>query len=38
MNDIFGNDFNNKTFKNDGNDSAVLKKIITIHQIFYLKI
>ena len=25
MNDIFDNDFNNKTFIQDGNDSAILK-------------
>ena len=39
MNDVFVNEFNNRTFNQDGNDSAFLKKIyITIHLILYFNI
>ena len=36
MNDVFVSDFNNKTFNQDGNDSALSKKNITIHQSLHL--
>ena len=35
LNDVFSNNFNNQTFDRDGNDSAILKNKITIHQILY---
>ena len=38
MNDVYVEGFNNQTFNQDGNESSILKKKITIHLIIYFNI